>query len=178
MKNSSREAFLKRAQELVPVLQERASKTAKLRQIPEETISDLEAAGLWRVLKPESYGGYLSDFGLMIDIAIELGRGCASTAWVYINIVSHNWMLPLWPKKAMDAIWGENEKALIGSTLVFPAGRLEPLQNGYKFTGRWPYASGIDASDWMMLGAMKKSDSKALQARIVVVRAKDTEQVG
>ncbi|MFP6736250.1 MAG: acyl-CoA dehydrogenase family protein, partial [Rhodospirillales bacterium] len=102
----SREELIDRAAALVPVLRERANKTEQIRRIPDETIADLDRAGLWRILRPEIYGGYVMDFSVMVDVSIELGRGCASTAWVYINLISHNWMLPFWPQQAMDDIWG------------------------------------------------------------------------
>ena len=171
----TRKDLTNRAAALVPVLRERANKAEQLRRIPEETISDLNDAGLWRILRPERYGGYVTDFGAMIDVSIELGRGCASTAWVYINLISHNWMLPLWPQQAMDEIWGKNQDALIGSTLVFPAGELKSVDGGYRFSGQWPYASGIDVSDWMMLGAMIVNKEGKSKARIVVVCADDLE---
>ena len=170
-----RKEFTKRAADLAPVLRQRAGRTEEMRKIPKETISDLKDAGLWRILRPEHYGGFVSDFGLMIDVAIELGRGCASTAWVYINLISHNWMLPMWPQEAMNEIWGQDENALIGSTLIFPAGKLEPVKGGYHFSGRWSYASGVDASDWMMLGAMVASSDGKSEERIVIVRANDLD---
>ena len=171
----SREELIDRAAALVPVLRERANKTEQIRRIPDETIADLDRAGLWRILRPEIYGGYVMDFSVMVDVSIELGRGCASTAWVYINLISHNWMLPFWPQQAMDDIWGKNRNALIGSTLVFPAGELKAIEGGYTFSGRWPYASGIDASDWMMLGAMAANKEGKSEARVVVVCADDLE---
>jgi 3-hydroxy-9,10-secoandrosta-1,3,5(10)-triene-9,17-dione monooxygenase len=170
-----REELIDRAAALVPVLRERANKTEQIRRIPDETIADLDRAGLWRILRPEIYGGYVMDFSVMVDVSIELGRGCASTAWVYINLISHNWMLPFWPQQAMDDIWGKNRNALIGSTLVFPAGELKAIEGGYTFSGRWPYASGIDASDWMMLGAMTANKEGKSEARVVVVCADDLE---
>ena len=109
----SREELIANAANLVPVLRERAIKTEELRRIPDETIADIKEAGLWRILRPVCYGGYITDFGAMVDVSIELGRGCASTAWVYINLISHNWMLPFWPQQASDEIWGENPDALI-----------------------------------------------------------------
>ena len=169
----SREELIANAADLVPVLRERATKTEELRRIPDETIADLKDAGLWRILRPECYGGYITDFGAMVDVSIELGRGCASTAWVYINLISHNWMLPFWPQQASDEIWGENPDALIGSTLLFPSGNLESVDGGYRFSGRWPYASGIDASDWMMLGSMIQNKEGKKESRIVVVRASE-----
>ncbi len=119
-----------------------------------------------------------TDYGAMIDVTIELGRGCAATSWVYINIVAHNWMLPYWPDRAAEEIWGDDADALIGSTLVFPAGRLAPADGGYRLSGRWPYASGVDSSDWMMLGAIGQGpDDEAPGPRIVLVRAADIETI-
>lgn len=171
----SRDELIASAAALVPVLRKRAAETESLRRIPDATIADLHAAGLWRILRPERYGGYLTDFGGMIEVATELARGCASTAWVYSNIIAHNWMLPMWPAGAEETVWGENPNALIGSTLVFPAGRLDPAPGGYRFSGRWPYASGVDASDWIMLGAMLQGAAGKPLPRIVTVRVRDIE---
>ena len=176
MTDPTREQFVEAARALIPVLRERAPEAERIRRIPDETIEDLRAAGLWRILRPERFGGVETDFGLMIDVAIELGRGCAATSWVYINLVAHNWMLPYWPARAAEEVWGEDAEALIGSTLVFPAGRLAPAEGGYLLTGRWPYASGVDSSDWMMLGAIGQGPADGKPGpRIVVVRASDIE---
>ena len=178
MADPSREQILEAARALIPVLRARAPEAERIRRVPDETIEDLREAGLWRILRPESYGGVETDFGLMIDVTIELGRGCAATSWVYINLVAHNWMLPYWPPRAAEDIWGEDPEALIGSTLVFPAGRLAPAEGGYLLSGRWPYASGVDSSDWMMLGAIGQGPSdEAPGPRIVLVRAADIEVI-
>ena len=171
-----REVFIDAARAMTPILRERAAETERLRRIPDQTIQDLREAGLWRILRPERFGGCVTDFAVMIDVAIELGRGCASTAWVYINLVAHNWMLPYWPTQAEEDIWGEDPEALIGSTLVFPVGTLAPADGGYLLSGRWPYASGIDASDWMMLGGMAvRAGEDKPSPRIILVRASDLE---
>ncbi len=178
MAEPTRERILEAARSLIPVLRERAPEAERIRRIPDETIEDLRGAGLWDILKPERYGGVETDYGVMIDVTIELGRGCAATSWVYINIVAHNWMLPYWPDRAAEEIWGEDTGALIGSTLVFPAGKLAPVDGGYRLSGRWPYASGVDSSDWMMLGAIGQGpDDEAPGPRIVLVCASDIETI-
>ena len=175
----TRDELLARAAALVPVLSERAEATERERRIPDVTIEDIRATGLWRILKPPRFGGIVTDFGVMVDVCEEFGRGCASTSWVYLNIIAHNWMLPMWPAQASDDVWGENPDALIGSSLIFPAGELWPVKGGYQLTGRWPYCSGIDNSDWMMLGAMEPTADADGQAapRMVVVRAADLEVI-
>ena len=82
MSQPSREEIIDRAAALVPVLRDRAAEAEQLRRIPDETIADLHEAGLWRILRPERYGGWITDFAVMVDVSIELGRGCASTSWV------------------------------------------------------------------------------------------------
>ena len=94
-----------RARDLVPVLRERAQKTEELRQIPEETMRDLEDAGLLRCLRPERVGGYELDYGCQAFIAAELGRGCGSTAWVNTLIACHDHLLGMYEPEAQDDVW-------------------------------------------------------------------------
>lgn len=175
----TRDKLVARAAALVPVLRARADQTERDRRIPDETIEDIRAAGLWRILQPPRHGGIVTDFGVMVDVVAEFARGCASTSWVYMNIIAHNWMLPMWPVRAAEDIWGENPKALIGSSLIFSRGELWPVKGGYQMTGRWPYCSGIDNSDWMMFGAMEPTADRdgGAAPRMVVVRTDDLEVI-
>jgi len=49
------------ARALLPVLRERARETELLRRVPDETIRELQAAGLFKVLQPACYGGFEAD---------------------------------------------------------------------------------------------------------------------
>ncbi|MEQ9641029.1 MAG: acyl-CoA dehydrogenase family protein [Alphaproteobacteria bacterium] len=165
----TREELIGRAADIVPVLRERAAEAERERRIPQATIDDLHANGLWRILRPSRYGGYVTDTGTMFEVIAELGRGCGSTAWVYANLISHNWMLPYWPAACVKAVWDDNPDALIGSALAFPSGKLEPADGGFRLSGRWPFASGVDASNWMMMGGMLRPEDGPPKALIGVV---------
>lgn len=173
----ARDDIVGRARDMAPALRARAAEAERLRRIPEATVRELHENGLWRVLRPARYGGWETDYGVLLDVAAELARGCASTAWVYANLASHNWMLPMWPEGAAAEVWGENPDALIGSALIYPPGRVEPVAGGYRLGGRWPYSSGIDASDWVMLGGMdpELGDNGAPGPRMFVVRVADID---
>ncbi len=80
MSGLTRETMLQRARDLVPVLRERAAETERLRRIPDATIGDLHDNGLLRILQPARVGGGEFDYGLMVEVSAELGRGCGSTA--------------------------------------------------------------------------------------------------
>src|SRR3989442_14395484 len=93
MDRLSRQELLRRAEELVPVLKERAAKTEQLRQIPAESVHDLLDSTLIRIGNPERYGGHGLEMGTAYDVSWELGRGCGSTAWGYSLWTAHNWCL-------------------------------------------------------------------------------------
>ena len=172
-----------RARLLVPVLRQRAADTEKLRHLPTATIDDLHETELFRLFQPARYGGIEVPIRAFVDIGAALGRGCGSTSWVFNNLVVHNWMLGYWPRAAQDEVWQNNPRALVGSSFVFPAGKAEKAPGGYRLSGRWPFASGIDACDWMMLTAPvapssnRKGDGGTPEPRFFVVPKSDYSEI-
>ena len=145
------------ARALVPVLRERALRAEELRRIPDETLHDLHASGLFRMLQPKRVGGSELSYEAMVELTAIIGRGCGSTAWVLANLANHHWMLALWPRATQDEIWGKSADTLVGSALTFPAGHAEREVGGFRLSGHWKFSSGIDASGWCMLGGIVAS---------------------
>jgi 3-hydroxy-9,10-secoandrosta-1,3,5(10)-triene-9,17-dione monooxygenase len=169
--------LLQAARDLVPALRERAGATEELRRLPPETEADLHRSGLFRILQPKRVGGLEFDYVALIDFAAELARGDASVAWTLNNLASHHWMLAMFPEKAQDTIWNDNPETLIASSFVFPAGKAERAEGGYRITGRWPFSSGVDPSTWNMLGGVVAPDDElhAPEFRIFLVPQQDYE---
>jgi len=71
-----------RARDLGPVLVERARQAELDRRVSKETDRDFREAGFYRALQPARYGGMELDYGAQTAFARELGRSCASSAWV------------------------------------------------------------------------------------------------
>lgn len=153
----SHDDLVARAQALVPVLRERAPRTEELRRVPDDTIRDLHASGLFRMLQPRRVGGSELSYEAIVELTAIIGRGCGSTAWVLANLANHHWMLALWPRDAQNEIWGNSADALVGSALMFPAGHAERDGHGFRLSGHWKFSSGIDACDWCMLGGIVSS---------------------
>lgn len=143
---------LDRANALIPVLRERALQTNRMRQIPGETIEDYWQAGLFGVLKPKRYGGQEARYDDFLDIATELGRGDGSAAWIYAVLGVHELMVALYPKEVQDEIWAD-PRALVSSSFA-PGGQPAKEKGGYRVSGRWQFCSGVDSSQWIILGGM------------------------
>lgn len=170
-------SYVKRAQDLVPVLKERAARTEEMRRLPPETETDLHDAGLFRMWQPLRLGGGELDYVSFIDVVEQLARGDASVAWNVANLGSHHWMLGLFNSKAQSLIWGEDPDMLIASSFVFPAGRAQRVDGGYNLSGRWPFSSGVDVSGWNMLAGMVQpdNDTEAAEQRIFLLPKSDYE---
>jgi len=170
----SPEEMLARAEALVPALKERALETEQLGKIHPDTIQELHDSGLFRVNQPARVGGGDYDYRLLMEITSILGKGCGSTAWVYINLACHHWMLGMWPSQAQDQLWDENIHVLIASSVIYPAGRAKQVDGGYQLSGRWPFCSGVDWSDYLMLGGtVYDDDDKPIDRRAFIAAKKD-----
>lgn len=143
--------LIARARALIPVLRERAAAQERQRRIDPATIADFRAAGLFRVLQPQRWGGYEMDPGTFIEIQMALAEGDMSAAWVYGVLSVHNFQMALFDDRAAQDVWGADSSVLIASTFQ-PGGNATRVDGGYQFNGRWKFASGIDHTDWVFLG--------------------------
>jgi 3-hydroxy-9,10-secoandrosta-1,3,5(10)-triene-9,17-dione monooxygenase len=147
-----RAEMVARAQALLPGLRARAGEADATRTIPAATIREFHETELFRVLQPARWGGAELDFGIYVEIGAILATACASSSWVWANLVSHHWMLAWWPEAAQRELWEADRDMLIGSAFVFPCGRASRVDGGYRLQGRWPFSSGIDHCSWLMVG--------------------------
>jgi len=147
-----------RAQDLLSKLKERAARCEELRRLPDETLRDFHDAGLYRMHQPRRVGGPELEFSTVVTYGALLARACASSAWNWVNFAVHHMMLGMFPPQAQDEIWGKSLDTLIASSLVFPAGRARKVDKGYVISGRWPFSSGVDPSEWNMLGGLARLD--------------------
>jgi alkylation response protein AidB-like acyl-CoA dehydrogenase len=146
----SAETLVARAEQLVPVLRERAQRTEELRRIPDDTIADLEQAGLFQLVAPRSQGGYAYGMRELGTITRILAQGCASTAWVYSFLVVHNVSLT---QDLPHLLNGRPfaPAALSAGFQATPSGTAVPVEGGWRVTGKWPFASGIMNADHALL---------------------------
>jgi 3-hydroxy-9,10-secoandrosta-1,3,5(10)-triene-9,17-dione monooxygenase len=147
-----------KAEALLPTLKERAPKCEELRRLPDETLRDFHDAQLFRIHQPKRVGGAELEFAAVVTYGALFARVCASTAWNWVNFAAHHMMLGMFPPQAQDEIWGQSRDALIASSFVFPAGKARKVQDGYMLSGRWPFSSGVDPSEWNMLAGLARLD--------------------
>jgi 3-hydroxy-9,10-secoandrosta-1,3,5(10)-triene-9,17-dione monooxygenase len=143
--------FVQRARDLLPALAELAPKTDELRRLPDETIAAFQEAGLFRILQPAAWGGYERDPRELFRVQRTIAEACPSSAWVLGVVAVHSWQLALFDRRAQTDVWSEDSSALISSSYA-PTGKIEPVDGGFRISGRWSFSSGCDHCRWVFLG--------------------------
>lgn len=168
------EAYLERVRALLPVLRERAADAEQLRRLPDETFSDFQESGLFRALQPKRYGGYELDPGIFYQAVMEVGTVCGSSAWILGVIGVHNWHLAIFSPQAQEDIWSEDTSIQLSTSLA-PTGTVEPVEGGYRLSGRWSFSSGCDFCQWAALGGIVRPSEKdrPADARVFLLPRRD-----
>jgi 3-hydroxy-9,10-secoandrosta-1,3,5(10)-triene-9,17-dione monooxygenase len=144
---------LERTVELVPELRGRAEQANADRRLPAENITALQQAGSFKVLQSTRNGGLGLGVRDHLDVISTLARGCASTAWVAGVVHAHSWLLSHFPAKGQDDVYADDPDAVV-SAVIGPRGRAVKTADGYRLEGVWPFASGSERADWLLLGAV------------------------
>jgi 3-hydroxy-9,10-secoandrosta-1,3,5(10)-triene-9,17-dione monooxygenase len=171
--NVSYDEAMRRAREVVPVLRERAQKCEDARVLLPENEKLLHETGLFRYHQPKRFGGMELPFVAVVDIVAELARGCPSTAWNVGNLGCHHWILGYYEPETQHEIWDKNPDVLIASSIALAAGRGRKTNDGFVVSGRWPFSSGVDNSDWNMLAVTVYESDTPVDWRLCVVPKTD-----
>jgi len=150
-KDDQRARFLAEAKRLAPIFRQRAIEAEKLRRMPDQSVADIVAVGLQRICQPKRFGGAELPWDALVEVSMELAKGCGSQAWVANVFAEHACHLGHFPDEAQHEVWDDDPEALI-STSYAPSGSAERVDDGYKLSGRWGFSSGVNHASWIMLG--------------------------
>ena len=148
--------------DFVTRLAQRAAEAEDLRRLPDATIADFRAEGMGRLLLPARYGGEQAPFSAILEPVRRMAHGCASSAWTLGFYILHNWMLALFDERAQDEVFADGP--VLCPAPLAPTGRGLPVEGGVRLSGRWSWATGIMAADWVMVGALCGPDEEMYPA--------------
>jgi len=147
------EELVSKARKLIPHLGDRAKGHSQQRKVAEDVVAQLRDIGLFRVLQPERWGGLEMDPLVFAEIQMALAEGDFSTSWIYGVLGVHPFQLALFDDRAARDVWSEDRDTLIASSYM-PAGKAQPVDDGFRLSGHWKFSSGSDHCSWIMLGGM------------------------
>jgi alkylation response protein AidB-like acyl-CoA dehydrogenase len=150
---------------LAPAIAARAGETEAARRVPPDLLDDLRAAGVFRMLRPPSYGGMGADLLEAMDVFEALSRADASVGWTCM-IGAGSWRdIAGLPRAGFDEIFAGAPDAITAGVFN-PTGAIAADGDAYRVTGRWSFASGSEHADWLYGNCVEGIDDGVPRLRI------------
>ncbi|MFE6779856.1 acyl-CoA dehydrogenase family protein [Streptomyces sp. NPDC057702] len=157
-------------------LAEDSAEADRERRLSLSTVSALRDAGLFRVMTPKRWGGHAADARTLLAVTSELGRGCASAAWVVGVLNAGNAATGLFPARAQEEVWARRPDAAVALVLA-PTATAEPAPGGLRVSGRWAYASGSAHCDAAVVAVPRPGAPDGSDVRLALLPAHEVSVV-
>lgn len=153
------------------------------RRLPDVAVSALVKAGVFKLFVPRTFGGSESHPSAAIAMIEEIAKADGSAGWCTMIGVTSSLMSLHLDEDVAREIYGPDDAITCG--VFAPMGRATPEGDGYRVTGRWPFASGCEHSKWRMGGTIVSNGGPPLEllpggapdVRSVLFRADETRVI-
>ncbi len=161
-------------------LREESVPSDQLGRLTDRSAATLRDTGLVRLLQPKEFGGFEAHPNDFLEAVMATGIASPSAGWVAGVVGVHPWEIALMDPRLQEEIWGEDPDTWTASPYA-PFGRARRVDGGYLFTGQWPYSTGTDHAEWVILGGFVLDEQGEVGAppdmRHFVIPRKDYEIV-
>ncbi|MUL44313.1 acyl-CoA dehydrogenase [Streptomonospora sp. PA3] len=159
------EPLLKRLEDLHPVLDGAADEGERLGRLTDEAVEALLSTGALRVGIPSELGGYEFSPRQVIDTIARISYADASAGWSYmaLQMVAGTTAAYLGPE-AVAELYPDvpaGRHALMAGQGTRP-GRAVRAPGGYRVSGRWGFASGINMATHIHTAALCEETGRVL----------------
>ena len=168
---TAHDALLARSVALASALEARASEAERQRRLPDQTIAEAAAAGIFSMLVPAELGGGGLGLASIAQATRALAHGCVSSAWTLSFFALHNWLLTKFDPALGRELFAPRPWVLAPAPLA-PTGTLTAGDGGYRVSGRWEWATGVLHADWIIVHALGMGDRGPI-TRFCVIPAGD-----
>ena len=147
---SAGNSTLDAARAIAPLITEHVDAIERERLLPKMVVRALIDAGVFRMLVPRSLGGDELDPMTACEVVEELSIRDGAVGWCGLIGACNGLFAGLLPRAGAAEIYADRDVVLAGQ--FRPGGTAVQADGGYRVSGRWPFASGIMHSRWLMGG--------------------------
>jgi alkylation response protein AidB-like acyl-CoA dehydrogenase len=161
-------------QKIVGALKETEADSEANRQLSARAVELLHQSGVTRIVAPAAYGGYELPVRALVEAERAIAHGSTAASWVLMVCAAHTFIAGRMPRLGQDEIFGGHPGMLIPGVPSL-RGTCQRTKDGFVLTGRWPYASGADHGDWVLVGCkgIRNDAGEPCPSLIVVMPKKD-----
>ncbi|HYZ93832.1 MAG TPA: acyl-CoA dehydrogenase family protein [Actinomycetota bacterium] len=146
--------LLEAACELAPRVRELAPETEDGRRLPDELADAFGRIGLWRACLPTEAGGPdVPDLNLLLQTLRVLSTADGSAGWCAMIGATSGLVFAYLDQSVAKRIVTSDGRFCTGGVFA-PSGKATPVDGGWRVSGRWSFASGVDHTTWLSLGVL------------------------
>lgn len=156
--------------DLAEVLRAGVAGSEEARQLAPATVEAMKRAGLFRIFVPKRLGGDERDLRTMSRCARETARYDANASWVFMVSTAHDMVLGSFSEAAQQEVNAQGPDGVFPGSLA-NTGEMTPADDGWRLSGRFPFASGTPHGEWAMLGTFETGPKGPTPHHVVVPAA-------
>jgi alkylation response protein AidB-like acyl-CoA dehydrogenase len=162
------------ARKIVDALKETEAESEANRQLSARAVELLHQSGVTRIVAPAAYGGYELPVRALVEAERAIAHGSTAASWVLMVCAAHTFIAGRMPRRGQDEIFGGHPGMLIPGVPSL-RGTCQRTKDGFVLNGRWPYASGADHGDWVLVGCkgIRNDAGEPCPSQIVVMPKRD-----
>src|SRR3954470_19786344 len=138
--------LIERAKALQPLIAREADEIERTRRLTEPVASALIENGLYRMLLPQSLGGFEAAPDVFMQVLEQVAKADASTAWCLGQCSVCAMTAAYLDADAAGEIFAKPHDILAWGAINHEA---HVVPGGYRVSGRWDFASGSRQATWL-----------------------------
>lgn len=144
------------AEALLPRIRALADQIDAQKELPQELISAMREAGLFRMTVPRAWGGPELDPMTQFEILEMLAAADGSVAWCAYTGASSGYFSCFLDPEVGREMYADIDVITAGAPAM--TGKAEQVDGGYKIKGRWSFGSGVANAKWVLGGCIHTKD--------------------
>lgn len=159
---------------IVEPLKDTVAESETSRRLSSRAVDLLHQSGATRIISPAAYGGYELPVRALVEAERVIAHGSAAASWVLMVCAAHTFIAGRMDRRGQDEYFTDHPEMLIPGVPSL-RGTCQRTKGGYILNGRWPYASGADHGDWVLVGCkgVRNEADEPCPSLITVMPKKD-----
>ena len=146
------DGFATKLNELLPKIKDRREEIEEARRMPKDLVADMAATGLWKRCFPDALGGDGASIPDIMRVHEKIAAADGSAGWIGMICGGGADVVSKMAEEGVKEVFADPSMPV--SAAIPPKGMAVPTDGGFKFSGTWPFASGITHVDWVVAGCV------------------------
>ncbi len=168
------ETWIEKVRAIAPLIDAHRDEIEDARAVTGPVAEAMREAGFAGIMVPTTVGGAGASLVAGTRVCEELARLDGSVGWIAQVTGGHGRLADLMTTEAARAVFEGGSGVVAGN--VQPTGVANPVEGGYRVSGRWAFASGFAMADYLVCAARVESGGKGSPEQVaLLVRPDEVE---